>query len=74
MINDLKYGLNKEIEKTAHKVAIKKLKKQGIDYQDLEEDDFQGIINTQKEILLQDVKKVGQAAAISAALGMIIGV
>jgi len=63
-----------EIDKLATKNIIKKLQKQGIDHNDLNEDEFDGLVEDEKEILKSDSKKVGVGIAIGAAITLLTGI
>lgn len=73
ILNNAKTSLNHEIEKLARNNIIRKLEKQGIDYNDLSAADLHGLIADEIKILENDTKKVGLGIGIGLAISMITG-
>lgn len=63
-----------EVQKYARKNIIKKLEDQGIDYHQLEDTDFNGLVADEIEILKSDTKKVGSGIAIGLAISLLTGI
>jgi len=74
MLNNIKDEFNMEVTKYARSNIIKKLKKQGIDYQELEESVFDELVNDEIEILKNDSKKVGMGIGIGLAISLLTGI
>lgn len=73
ILNNAKTSLNHEIEKLARNNIIRKLEKQGIDYNDLSAADLHGLIADEIKILENDTKKVGLGIGIGLAISMLTG-
>ena len=74
LLNKVKDEFLSEVEKVARKNIIRKLQKQGIDYTQLEENDFQDLIRDEIEILKSDSKKVGAGIGIGIAISLLTGI
>jgi len=69
----LSEGIEQEIEKKARDSVIDELKKQGIDYRFLIDDEFNELVNNRIEKLRQSVKQVGLTTALSGLLFVVTG-
>jgi len=74
IIKETKQSFNREIQKLAKANIIRKLEKQGIDYQDLKEPEFTNLIADEIEILEMSSKKVGQGFVIGILFTMFTGI
>ena len=74
IIKQAKEEFTNEIDKLATKSIIKKLNKQGIDHNDLDEAEFNSLVADEKEILKSDSKKVGVGIGIGIALTLLTGI
>ncbi len=74
IIDTVKNEFSSEIEKIATKNIIKKLKKQDIDYTELNEIDFKALVADEIEILKSDTKKVGAGIGIGIAISLLTGI
>jgi len=74
MFNNIKDEFDMEVTKYARSNIIKKLKKQGIDYEKLEESAFDDLVNDEIEILKSDSKKVGMGIGIGLAISLLTGI
>lgn len=73
ILDNAKTSLNHEIEKLARNNIMRKLEKQGIDYNDLSAADLHGLIADEIKILENDTKKVGLGIGIGLAISMLTG-
>jgi len=67
-------NFNNEVEKYAKNNIIKKLQKQGINYHNLANEDFDALIADEIEILKSDSKKVGVGVGIGLLLSLVTGI
>jgi len=74
MLSKTKDTFNEEIQRYASNNIIKKLQKQGIDYRDLEESEFNSLIADEIEILKSDSKKVGAGVGIGILISLLTGI
>jgi hypothetical protein len=74
MLNEIKKDFESEVRKYAKNNIIKKLQKQGIDYNQLEESAFNDLVNDEIEILKSDSKKVGVGIGIGLAISLLTGI
>ena len=74
MINEMKQNFDNEITKFARKNIIKKLKEQGVDYQQLSESAFDDLLQDEINILKRDSKKVGTGIGIGMLISAITGI
>ena len=74
MFNQAKEEFNKEIYDFARKSLIRKLQKQGVDHEQLDTDEFEGLIADEMEILKSDTKKVGTGIGIGIAISLLTGI
>ena len=74
MIKNMTKNFEIEVEKYAQKNIIKKLKEQGIDYQQLEDEAFNDLVADEVEILKADSKKVGTGVGIGILISLITGI
>jgi len=74
MFNKSKKSFEIEIQKYAKKNIIKKLEKQGIDYEQLEDSDFNDLIADEIKILKSDSKKVGAGIGIGILFSLVTGI
>jgi len=74
MFKDLKNNLDTEINKYARKNIIAKLQKQGIDYKQLADSDFEELLADEIEILKSDSKKVGAGIGIGILISLVTGI
>lgn len=65
--------IDSEVAAAARKLAIQKLKDQGVDYRDLADADFDEIVKNREDILALDVKRVGLTTALAIALTVLTG-
>lgn len=74
MLNEMKQNFDNEITKFARKNIIKKLKEQGVDYQQLSESAFDDLLQDEINILKRDSKKVGTGIGIGLLISAITGI
>ena len=74
MLSKVKDIFNEEIQTHAHNNIIKKLQKQGIDYHNLADEDFDDLVADEIEILKSDSKKVGMGIGIGLLISMVTGI
>ena len=74
MLNKSVEAFHAEVYKHAKSNIIKKLEKQGIDYQQLEQNDFDSLVDSEIEILKSDSKKVGLGVGLGIALTLLTGI
>lgn len=74
MFKDIKNTLDTEVSKYARKNIIAKLQKQGIDYQQLSDSDFNDLLADEIEILKSDSKKVGAGIGIGILISLLTGI
>ncbi len=74
IITKAKTTFDTEIEKIARTNIKEKLFKQGINYQELSNSDFESLVESEKEILESDTKKVGLGIGIGLAISMLTGI
>ena len=74
MFNKSKKSFEIEVQKYATKNIIKKLEKQGIDYEQLEDSDFNNLIADEIKILKSDSKKVGAGIGIGILFSLVTGI
>ena len=74
IITKAKTTFNTEIEKIARTNIKEKLFKQGINYQELSNSDFESLVESEKEILESDTKKVGLGIGIGLAISLLTGI
>lgn len=73
-LKEAKNNLLDEIEILARKSIIEKLHKEGINYQELKEHEFEALVADEKEILKSDSKKVGLGVGIGIAISLLTGI
>lgn len=74
MFDKVKKNFMDEVEQHARKNIIKKLEKQGIDYNILADVDFDNLVASEIEILKSDTKKVGTGILIGLAISLVTGI
>ena len=74
MLDKTKENFEFEVRKFAKNNIISKLEKQGIDYQQLDEKDFESLISDEIEILKSDSKKVGAGVGIGILISLMTGI
>lgn len=74
MFTKAKKNFETEVEKYAKRNIIAKLQKQGIDYMQLDESDFNGLVADEKEILKSDSKKIGAGIGIGILISLVTGI
>ncbi len=74
IITKTKESFNYEFQKIARANVIRKLEKQGIDYNELLSSEFDELLNDEIEILESDSKKVGLGIGIGVAITMLTGI
>ena len=74
MLNKTKKSFDLEVRKFAKNNIIAKLEKQGIDYQQLDDKDFESLISDEIEILKSDSKKVGAGIGIGILISLVTGI
>ena len=70
----MKNEIELKIRVQAKKIVIKELEKNGLDFTELEESDFEMLVDKRVCILEKDVKSLGFAAAISLAITAVTGI
>ncbi len=73
LISKARNTFDNEIEKIARTNIIEKLYKRDIDYTNLSDEEFDTLVETEKEILESDTKKVGLGIAIGLGISMLTG-
>lgn len=71
---DTKNELHQELEKLARQSLTRKLKKQGIDPFELDDEEFESLVADEVEILKSDSKKVGAGIGIGIVISMLTGI
>ncbi len=74
MFTKVKENFETEVEKYAKRNIISKLEKQGIDYLQLDELDFNSLVTDEIEILKSDSKKVGLGIGIGILISLVTGI
>ena len=74
IIKTTKESFNTEFEKLARANIIRKLKKQGIDHNDLNTVELNELIADEVKILESDSKKVGLGIGIGLAISLLTGI
>ncbi len=74
MFTKAKENFETEVEKYAKRNIISKLEKQGIDYLQLDESDFNSLVADEIEILKSDSKKVGLGIGIGILISLVTGI
>ena len=74
MFTKAKENFETEVEKYAKRNIISKLEKQGIDYLQLDELDFNSLVTDEIEILKSDSKKVGLGIGIGILISLVTGI
>jgi len=74
MFKETKKNFNLEVRKYATKNIIKKLEEQGIDYTQLQDEDFNSLVADEIEILKADSKKVGAGIGIGILISLVTGI
>ena len=74
MFTKVKENFETEVEKYAKRNIISKLEKQGIDYLQLDESDFNSLVADEIEILKSDSKKVGLGIGIGILISLVTGI
>lgn len=74
MFKDIKNNLDTEVNKYARKNIIAKLQKQGVDYKQLADSDFDELVADEIEILKSDSKKVGAGVGIGILISLVTGI
>ena len=74
MFTNAKENFETEVEKYAKRNIISKLEKQGIDYLQLDELDFNSLVTDEIEILKSDSKKVGLGVGIGILISLVTGI
>ena len=74
MLSKIKTTFDDEIQTFAKNNIIKKLQKQGINYHNLANEDFDALIADEIEILKSDSKKVGVGVGIGLLLSLVTGI
>ena len=74
MFNEVKKNLDTEVIKFARRNIIKKLNKQGVNYQQLEDSAFNDLVIDEIAILKSDSKKVGTGIGVGILFSLITGI
>ena len=74
MFTKTKENLEIEVNKFAKKNIIAKLEKQGIDYTQIDDSDFDSLLAAEIEILKSDSKKVGVGIGIGIVISLLTGI
>jgi len=73
MFNEIQNELDNKVKEIATKNAIKKLKKQNIDIDNLEDEEFNELVELELDILKSDGKKVGSGIAVGIGISILTG-
>ncbi len=73
MLNDIQKEFDSNIKKLAQSNLIKKLKKQGIQKEDISEEKFNELLEMELDILKSDGKKVGAGVAVGIGISVLTG-
>ena len=73
-LKETKAELRAELQKLARQSLTRKLKKQGIDPDDLDPEEFESLVADEAEILKSDSKKVGAGIGIGIVISMLTGI
>lgn len=73
MFNDIQKEFDSSIKNLAQNNLIKKLKKQGIQKEDISEEKFQELLEMELDILKSDGKKVGAGIAVGIGISVLTG-
>ena len=74
MFTKAKESFDDEIYKYAEKNIIEKLKKQGVDHEELDNFDFDDLVASEVDILKSDTKKVGIGIGIGLLISTLTGI
>ena len=74
MFTKTKENFEIEVNKFAKKNIIAKLEKQGIDYTQIDDSDFDSLLAAEIEILKSDSKKVGMGIGIGILISLVTGI
>ncbi len=74
ILNKVKKSFNHEIEVMARNNIIRKLKKQGINHNDLLSSEFNELVMDEIKILESNTKKVGSGIVIGIAISLLTGI
>ena len=72
-LKETREQLNTEIDRYARAKVVKRLRKMEIDPNDLDDDEFEDLVEKEREILAHDTKKVGLGVGIGIALSLLTG-
>jgi len=74
MLTNTIKNFNSKVERYARKNIIKKLQKQGIDYHNLAEKDFDDLVSSEISVLKRGMKKVVIGVGMSLLFGTVTGI
>jgi cell fate (sporulation/competence/biofilm development) regulator YmcA (YheA/YmcA/DUF963 family) len=74
MFQETKKNFKNEVHNFARRSIIKKLKKQGVNYKELSDNEFNDLVSDEIEILKSDSKKVGAGIGIGLAISLLTGI
>lgn len=74
IIHEAKEGFNREADRLARANVIRKLRKQGIDPDQLLASELEDLIEDEKKILATDAKKVGIGVGVGIAISLLTGI
>jgi len=73
MFNQIQNELDNKVKDIATKNVVKKLKKQNIDMDNLEDNEFNELVELELAILKSDGKKVGSGIAVGIGISILTG-
>ena len=73
MLTEIKEKFDDGLDKVARENIKKKLSSQGIDYKEISVEDFNKLVQREKDILKHDTKKMGIGIGIGIAISCLIG-
>ena len=74
MLDKVKKTFDEEVQTFARNNIIKKLDKQGVNYKDVADLDFNNLLADEIEILKSDSKKIGVGVGIGILLSLVTGI
>jgi tripartite-type tricarboxylate transporter receptor subunit TctC len=74
MLTNTKQSFLDEIRQIAQKNLIKKLQQQGINHMELDNEEFEALLEAEIDILKSDTKKVGLGVGIGIAISLLTGI
>ena len=74
MLTNTIKNFNSKVERYARKNIIKKLQKQGIDYHNLAEKDFDDLVSGEISVLKRNMQKIVMSIGMSLLFGTVTGI